>query len=123
MNVLIVDDSRSMRMVLRQSLRLAGFDIRRAFEASDAAQALTHLRREEIDLALVDLNMPGGDGLQLLAAMARDPAMASVPAILVSAANNPQIIRRARERGAVAFLHKPFTPEDLAMVLDHAKVA
>jgi DNA-binding NarL/FixJ family response regulator len=83
-------------------------------EAANAAEALAHQSQESIDLALVDFNMPGPDGLSVAADLhAFDPKM---PMAIVSANNQDEIVARAHALGA-AFLSKPLTQQALAEFL------
>lgn len=123
MRVMIVDDSRAMRMVVRRSLRLAGIPTTRVVEAGSVAEALRLLRRTPVDLVLCDWNMPGANGLRLLEALQQEPCWASVSSVLVSAEQDPRLVDDARRRGVGSFLAKPFTPAELRHALQLAKVA
>jgi CheY-like chemotaxis protein len=108
--VLVVDDSRLARMVMASAFRRLRPEWE-MIEATGADEALAAVATGSVDMALVDFNMPGIDGLELVAKM-RDqhPAM---PIALVSANLQDEIIARARELKA-AFVPKPLTDEALA---------
>jgi CheY-like chemotaxis protein len=111
--VLVVDDSKLARMSIARLLGTLRPDWTR-IEATNAAEALARQREEAIDLALVDFNMPGPDGLSVAADLhALNPAM---PMAIVSANNQDEIVARARALGA-AFLSKPLTQQVLAEFL------
>jgi len=122
LTVLIVDDSRAMRLVLRRSLRHAGVSLRRAREASNAQEALAKLRVESFDAVLLDWNMPGGGGQALLEALAAEPRLSAPPVVVVSAEDGHEVLAPAREHGVAAFVVKPFEPDDLLHALKLAGV-
>ena len=111
--VLVVDDSKLARMSIARLLGTLRPDWIR-IEASNAAEALARQSQDSIDLALVDFNMPGPDGLSVAADLhAHNPAM---PMAIVSANNQDEIVARAHALGA-AFLSKPLTEQALAEFL------
>jgi CheY-like chemotaxis protein len=111
--VLVVDDSKLARMSIARLLGALRPDWIR-IEAANAAEALARQSQESIDLALVDFNMPGPDGLSVAADLhAVNPAM---PMAIVSANNQDEIVARAHALGAT-FLSKPLTQQALAEFL------
>jgi CheY-like chemotaxis protein len=114
--ILIVDDSKLARMVMTSALRRIRPDW--AFvEATSAEDALNEISIGSVDVALVDFNMPGTDGLELLAKIRQlHPKM---PVALVSANLQDEIIFRTRELNA-AFVAKPLTDEALGAFLSGA---
>jgi CheY-like chemotaxis protein len=111
--VLVVDDSKLARMSIARLLGSLRPDWTR-IEAANAAEALARQSQESIDLALVDFNMPGPDGLSVAADLhAFNPSM---PMAIVSANNQDEIVARAHALGA-AFLSKPLTQQALAEFL------
>jgi CheY-like chemotaxis protein len=111
--VLVVDDSKLARMSIARLLGTLRPDWIR-IEAANAEEALARQNQEAIDLALVDFNMPGPDGLSVAADLhACNPAM---PMAIVSANNQDEIVARAHALGA-AFLSKPLTQQALAEFL------
>ncbi|BBK33416.1 response regulator receiver domain-containing protein [Stella humosa] len=111
---LIVDDSKLARMAAAKALRAVRPDWERV-EATDADQALEVVKTSRVDIALVDFNMPGRDGLQLAADLRA--SFPELPIALISANAQIEIVSRAREIGAV-FLPKPLTVDTLAVFLD-----
>jgi response regulator NasT len=99
--ILIADDERVVLFTLAEGLREAGFDV---IEAHDGLQALELCRSEAPDLALLDIRMPGLDGLEL-ARRLRDET--SVPFLFFSAYGDEAMVRRAVEIGALGYLIKP----------------
>lgn len=111
--VLVVDDSKLARMSIARLLGALRPDWTR-IEAANAAEALERQSQESVDLALVDYNMPGPDGLSVAADLhACNPNM---PMAIVSANNQDEIVARAHALGA-AFLSKPLTQHALAEFL------
>lgn len=114
--VLIVDDSKLARMVIVSALRRIRSDWT-ALETSNAEEALAAVTAGSVDIALVDFNMPGVDGLELVASIRKlHPTM---PVAVVSANMQDEIIGRARELNA-AFIAKPLTDEALGSFLSGA---
>lgn len=115
-NVLIVDDSKLARMVVTSALRRIRPDWT-ITEATGGDEALAAIRKGGVQIALVDFNMPGMDGLALVARLRQ--ADAGMPIALVSANLQDEIIARARELNA-AFVGKPLTDEALGAFLTGA---
>ena len=114
--VLIVDDSKLARMVMASAFRRLRPDWE-LIEASNGEDAINALSSQPIDIALVDFNMPGIDGLELVAKIRKShPKM---PMAVVSANVQDEIIARARELNA-AFVTKPLTDEALGAFLSGA---
>jgi CheY-like chemotaxis protein len=113
---LIVDDSKLARMVMASAFRRVRpeWELLEATSADDALQAIS---AGSIDVALIDFNMPGTDGLELVASIRKThPKM---PVAVVSANLQDEIIARARELNAV-FVAKPLTDEALGAFLSGA---
>ena len=79
MKIMIVDDSSAMRMMVKKTLRLAGFEGHEISEADDGAKALAAIKKSAPDLVLCDWNMPNMTGLQLLEMLAADVTRAPAP--------------------------------------------
>jgi CheY-like chemotaxis protein len=114
--VLIVDDSKLARMVMASAFRRIRPEWE-LVEASGAEQALAAISSHAVDIALVDFNMPGIDGLELLASIRK--TQPKMPMAVVSANMQNEIIARARELDA-AFIPKPLTDEALGAFLSGA---
>jgi CheY-like chemotaxis protein len=115
-NVLIVDDSKLARMVVTSALRRIRPDWT-ITEATSGDEALAAIKKGGVQIVLVDFNMPGMDGLVLVAKLRQ--ADADMPIALVSANLQDEIIARARELNA-AFVGKPLTDEALGAFLTGA---
>jgi CheY-like chemotaxis protein len=102
--VLVADDVPVNRKMLCELLRRLGFE---AHEAADGRQALDQVRLIAPDLVLMDVRMPGLDGLEATAELRKQPATARLPVIMVSANAAPEDQARSLAAGADAFLAKP----------------
>jgi chemotaxis protein histidine kinase CheA/ActR/RegA family two-component response regulator len=114
-NVLVVDDSISVRRGLARQLSGLGLNVQ---EVSNALEALGRLREGHYGLVLTDLEMPKLDGFALLAELKRSTRLATIPVIVASTRCDPETRRRVRELGAQALLAKPVDPAELARVVD-----
>jgi CheY-like chemotaxis protein len=114
--VLIVDDSKLARMVIASAFRRLRPEWE-LVEAIGADEALAAISSREVDIALVDFNMPGTDGLELLAQIRK--TQPQMPMAVVSANMQNEIIARARQLDA-AFIAKPLTDEALGAFLSGA---
>ncbi len=106
-NVLVVDDDADVRMLLTMYLALDGFH---AEEAADAAEALDAIRRHRPDMVLLDVMMPGRDGLDLLAELRR---AGDIPVIMVTARGEEADRVMGLRLGADDYIVKPFSPAEL----------
>lgn len=109
--ILIVDDSRVSRLIVRGMLERAGFS--NLDEAVDGRDALALLNRRSFALVLSDWNMAPMSGLELLTAMRASPGLAALPFVMVTARSQKRFSDVARDRGATRYLEKPFSAETL----------
>jgi DNA-binding response OmpR family regulator len=106
--ILVVDDERAIRELVRRLLVSAGYDCATAGGSAEAAELMA---RKAFDLLLADLQLPGESGLDLLARVRdRHPNTA---AIVMSGVHDPQLADASRCLGASGYLVKPFSPEEL----------
>jgi two-component system chemotaxis response regulator CheY len=104
---LVVDDSRAMRMVLRQILSEFGFDVAEAVHGRDA---LSYLQSNpDTTLALVDWNMPEMNGLELVEAVRGDARLKDVRMMMVTTETEMSSVERAMRAGANEYIMKPFS--------------
>ena len=116
MHVLIVDDSRIMRQIVRRSLDKAGFAELKVSEAANGSEALDSFHRERPDLILSDWNMPEMDGMEFLQAVrGEDP---KIPLGFNTTQSTSDLRKRALRYGAHFLLSKPFTPEALGAAVN-----
>ncbi len=105
--VLVVDDDPLNRTILTRALQRDGHSVR---TAETGEQALASLRAEPADVVLLDVVMPGLDGVEVLEALKGDPDLREVPVIMVSALDDYDHVVRCIETGAEDYLPKPFDP-------------
>lgn len=111
MRILIVDDSKAMRMIVGRELRSAGFTDLQIAEAANGADALATLKNFDPELILSDWNMPGMTGLDLLKALRAEGC--AVPFGFITTEASAEMRSAAAEAGACSFVTKPFTANDL----------
>jgi DNA-binding NtrC family response regulator len=115
--LLIVDDEKNIRLTLTHTLEMAGYEIETAINGEDA---LAQLERATFDLLLLDLRMPGMDGMEVLRHAARQRP--DMPVIIITAHGTIENAVAAIRLGAVDFIQKPFSPQEIqtlvAQVLD-----
>ena len=116
MKVLVVDDSPAMRMIVKKTLRDAGYSGYDVEEASDGVEALDKIKAERPDLVLCDWNMPNMTGPELLEAL-NDENLNPPFGFITTEATAP-MRERASELGARFLIAKPFTPQSFNDSLD-----
>lgn len=111
--ILVVEDDRGIRDMLERGLRVAGHH---AVLAADVAEARLAWDADAFDLVLLDVMLPDGDGIELLAE--RRAAGDATPAVLLSAREADEVRDRAASAGATAYLPKPFAYAELLACID-----
>ncbi|MGP1678464.1 MAG: response regulator transcription factor [Burkholderiales bacterium] len=114
MNILLIDDHALLRGGMRFLLRSLDADLEMD-EASNGTQALELVAARSYDLLLLDLKMPGLNGMDALAALRA--AVPGTPLVVLSAEDDPHVVRAAIEAGAMGFIPKSSTPEVLIQAL------
>ena len=108
--ILIVDDDQRLREYLRVNFEMEGYLVR---EAASAAEGLEALDEEPPDLILLDVMMPQVDGWEMLSHVRERHGVESIPVVMFSGKVDEQSVEAAHERGAQAFIGKPFDPQQL----------
>ncbi len=116
---LVIDDNTETADSLCQLLSLLDIDAQPAY---GPRAALEFLLRQVPDLVLLDLNMPGVNGLEVLGYLRREPKLMDVPVIVVTAEDERLVLQRAMRKGATAVIIKPASFEELEAVLRKEKV-
>jgi two-component system, chemotaxis family, chemotaxis protein CheY len=117
MRILVVDDSSLVRLYYRDALEKAAYEVEQAI---NGIEAMEKLLTQAFDLVIVDVNMPRMDGLSFVRALRRSPpAVATLPALMITTEAGAQDIEDARIAGANFYLVKPVSEADL---LRHAAV-
>lgn len=114
-HVLVVDDSKSARLMLRKMLQGSGMTVD---TAESAEEALNYLRDQRPDAIFMDHTMPGMDGLEALQRIRSDPATAGIPVAMYTSKDEPSYREQAIAMGAVGVLTKPATSEALGSTIE-----
>ena len=117
-NILLVDDSVTVRKVIAKALRLAEVDIGKLFEAGHGAEALEVLEKEWVDLVFADIMMPVMDGEEFVRKLNESGQIKELPVIIVSSAGSEPRVQRLKELGVRDYIQKPFTPEQIREVVE-----
>jgi two-component system chemotaxis response regulator CheY len=116
MRALVVDDSRAVRVIIRKILQEIGMEV---LEAGDGREALEQLRQNpDVELALVDWNMPEMNGLDFIQAVRARGTMQRLRILMVTSETEASQVARALGAGADEYLMKPFTREVLVAKLN-----
>jgi two-component system chemotaxis response regulator CheY len=113
--IMIVDDSNSVRQLIRFSLTDAGYSL---LEASDGQEALVTLKDIRANMVITDLNMPGLDGIGLLKELRALPAYKYTPIIMLTTESQMDKVREAKAAGATGWIVKPFDSENLVNIVN-----
>jgi len=116
-NVLIVDDSRSMRAVIKKTISMSGFKMDECLEAENGREALDVLAKDWVDMIISDINMPEMNGLEFVEELKKDSLLKAIPVIVISTEGSEKRIQNAFDLGAKGFITKPFLPEEIKKVL------
>jgi two-component system chemotaxis response regulator CheY len=114
---LIVDDSKTIRMILSRILRELGYEVCEAVNGKDALRVI-ECEKDAVTLVLADWNMPEMNGLDLVKHLRQNPALASVKVIMVTTETEVGHIVSALEAGANEYVMKPFTKDILREKLE-----
>jgi len=102
--VLIIEDEADAAELFAEMMRVSGF---RVLKTSSSAPAITMMIEEKPDVVILDIMMPEVSGLDILRLMRRDPKLARIPVVVVSAKSMPADIKNGMEAGASTYLTKP----------------
>jgi two-component system, chemotaxis family, chemotaxis protein CheY len=112
--VLTVDDSASMRQMVKLTLSGAGYQV---VEANDGADGLSKAQAGAMDMVVTDLNMPNMNGLELIRELRKLPAYKGVPIIFLTTESDATMKQEAKAAGATGWITKPFQQEQLVSVV------
>ena len=116
-NILIVDDSRTIRAVIKKTLDIADVPVGELFEAENGQIALDLMKEHWIDLVFADINMPVMTGIEMVEKMAENNILEKLPVIIISTEGSKTRIEELYKKGVKAYLRKPITPEALTDVV------
>lgn len=112
--ILIIDDSNSMRGILRSALLGGGFEV---IEAANGQEALVTLDGQRVDLIITDVNMPGMDGISVVREIRHRPRTKCTPVLILTTESTPELKQAGRVAGATGWIVKPFSPQQLWQVI------
>lgn len=116
-NFLIVDDSETIRAVIKRTLHVTQVPVGKLYEAANGIEALDILHSNWIDLVFADINMPEMNGVEMIEHMSKDGILQTVPVIIVSTEGSQTRIESLRLKGVRGYIRKPFTPEIIRKVV------
>ena len=114
MKILIVDDSNFMRTILRNIIHGSNYGDAEILEAANGEEAVAKYNAEKPDLILLDIIMPGKDGLTVL----KEIGPAAKAIVVVSSVDQPQIIEQAKSLGAKGYVIKPYDAKEVISTLE-----
>jgi two-component system chemotaxis response regulator CheY len=115
LTILTVDDSRTMREMVKMTLSGAGFDV---VQADDGVSALKVLEQNDVDVVITDLNMPNMDGYELVKALRSKPEFKGKPILFLTTRGGDDDKAKGRAVGATGWIVKPFDPQKLVHVIN-----
>jgi two-component system chemotaxis response regulator CheY len=116
-NILIVDDSKTIRSVIKKTLDIAGVPVGDLYEAENGKEALEVMNSNWIDLIFADINMPVMTGIEMIKKMSEDNTLEKTPVIIVSTEGSKTRIDDLLQLGVRAYLRKPINPEELRNIV------
>jgi CheY-like chemotaxis protein len=114
-DVLLIEDDETQRFIAGFALKKAGHAVR---EAADGPAGIAAARQAHPDVVVCDVVMPGLTGYDVLAQLRSDPALSTLPVILLSAMSDRQHVREGMNAGADDYLSKPYKPAELCDAID-----
>jgi len=112
--ILTVDDSASVRQMVRFTLEEAGYGV---IEAVDGKDAMVKLTGSSVNLVITDLNMPNMDGIELIKGVRQNSAHRFVPIIMLTTESQATKKQEGKQAGATGWIVKPFKPDQLKAVV------
>jgi len=112
MDVLIVEDCKVMQLMIKRALNISDLEIEEVYLAENGMDGIDIFKDNNIDLLILDLNMPVMDGMQMLEILRSHTETKGVPVMVVSTESNKKRVDSMMKLGG-NFVHKPFTPEQL----------
>lgn len=116
-NILIVDDSKTIRSVIKKTLQIAEVPMGQLYEATNGAEGLNTMKDNWIDLVFADINMPVMTGIEMIEKMSQDKMLEKTPVVIISTEGSKTRIEELFKMGVRAYIRKPITPEILRNVV------
>ncbi len=118
LNILVVDDSATVRAVIAKTLDIAGVPVGELYAAENGREALDILGNNWIDIVFADINMPVMGGIEMVEKMNEEGLLKTIPVVIVSTEGSATRIEQLKAKGVSAYVRKPFTPEIIRNVVD-----
>ena len=119
--VMIVDDEPALRTLVRANLEIDGLEVSEAVDGNEAMDKLRGSRPDsQPDLILLDIMMPGKDGIEVLEDLAADEKLRDIPVVLLTAKGEQEDLERGAALGARGHITKPFDPEQMVRTVKAA---
>ena len=117
--ILIVDDVATIRQIVTAVMQSVGYKV---VEAASGEEALKLAEAQRVHLVLVDMNLPGMNGLDLVSRLRALKAYRATPIVMLTKGGKPEDLQRASRVGASGWIEKPFTPERLLATVNQVLV-
>jgi DNA-binding response OmpR family regulator len=108
--ILIIDDQQELILGLATFLRAQGYVI---LSANDGLYGIRQAHKEKVNLIILDLSLPAGGGFYVLENLKQSVTTNNIPVIILTASQEKGLEEKAYQMGALAYMHKPFEPEEL----------
>lgn len=116
-NILVADDSETMRAVVKKTVEMSGVPIGEFHEAANGKEALAILENNWIDVILSDINMPEMGGMELLRTVSASEDYKRIPLIFITTESSEARMEEAKSLGVAGYIKKPFVPETIKAIL------
>ena len=110
-SLMIVDDSVTMRRIIKRTMRMSGLEFDEIEEAGNGREALEKLNESPVDIILCDVNMPEMNGTELVREVRQMDSCADTKIVMVSTESSEEFIDEMMTNGANGYITKPFSPE------------
>ncbi len=117
--IALIDDSRVMRSILRKSILMSDHEVQEFVEAENGQQGLDVIKEHQgkLDLIITDLHMPELDGIEMLKKL-KEMGSGEAPIVVISTVGDAEMQATCKSLGAIAFIEKPFSQEDIEKLLN-----
>ncbi|MDG4474810.1 response regulator [Thiovibrio frasassiensis] len=116
-NILVADDSETMRAVIKKTVSMSGVPVGEFHDACNGKEALAILAETWIDVILSDINMPEMGGMELLKKVSEDEELRKIPLIFITTEASDARREEAQKYGVAGYVKKPFQPETIKAIL------
>lgn len=116
-NILVADDSETMRAVVKKTVKMAGIPVGEYHEAVNGKEGLEILANHWIDVILSDINMPEMGGMEFLQEIKKNDDYKRIPVIFITTESSEARMEEAKKIGVSGYVRKPFKPEEIKTIL------